>query len=277
MNKKITMTALMLSTMLTVSVPALSGSTSKISAENAAPKVAKVWLLGGQSNAHGISFANEVSQPNMGTVKFYDASKNALVDMRLGFGFDETRFGPEVGMAEVFAKEMPNEEHFILKYAWGDTDLYYDWRSPSMGGDVGVHYTCFINTINNGLKKLKDEGYETEICGMAWVQGENDCIYEYKADAYARNLYNLLHDLYEEFDCEFPVVISGEIEDASLRPYYKTVVRAKQAVAEAMDDVLYMSISDINVMKNDRWHYDGPSMLKAGQKFGTLLTKLNEQ
>jgi len=238
-------------------------------------RIAKVWLIGGQSNAHGVTYSADITQPDMGTVKYYDSHSNLIVPMRMGFGMDASRFGPEVGIAEILAQKMPNEEHFIIKYAWGNTDLYQDWRSPSAGGSKGIQYTAFVGAVKKGIMKLQNEGYKTEICGMAWVQGENDCIYEYKANEYAQNLYCLLHDFYAEFKCEFPVVLSGEIEESYYRPYHQKVVRAKRAVAEAMDGVVYMSISDINVMASDPWHYDGPSMLKAGQKFGTLLAKLN--
>lgn len=251
------------------------GTGLSVNAEEAHPKIARVWLIGGQSNAHGISFAHDIEAPAPDErVKIYRPQSDDFAPVTVGYGYDEMRFGPEVGMAQKLIEVMPDEEHFILKYAWGDTDIYADWRSPSMGGTVGGHYTNFITTIKSGLSTLETLGYAVEICGMAWMQGEKDAIRKIKADSYAENLVALFSDFRSEISAELPICIGKINEDSYLMPEHMTVIRAQQAVANAMEKVYFLDTSSLTVMGSDPWHYDGKSMLKLGNKFAEILTRL---
>ncbi len=238
-------------------------------------KIARVWLIGGQSNAHGISKASEIEAPEPDErVKIYRPQSDDFASVTVGYGYDETRFGPEVGMAQKLIESMPDEEHFILKYAWGDTDLYADWRSPSMGGEIGIRYQEFVRTVKDGLSAIAELGYTADICGMAWMQGERDAMLKVRADAYAENLVSLICDFRNEFQAEFPFCIGKINEDFNLMPEHRTVIRAQQAVANAMEKVYFVDTSDLAVMPSDPWHYNGESMLKLGNKFATVLTRI---
>lgn len=244
-------------------------------ADAGAEKTARVWLIGGQSNALGISLANDIEVPEPdGRIKIYERQSNDFSTVTVGYGFDETRFGPEVGMAQKLVGAMPDEEHFILKYAVGDTDVYADWRSPAMGGEEGVCYTEFMSTVRSGLSALQELGYKTEICGMAWMQGEKDAILKVKADCYAENLKSLFGDFRRELQADFPIAVGKINENEHLMPEYLKVIRAQQAVANAMEKVYWFDTSELNTMSSDPWHYNGESMLKLGTKFASVLTRL---
>lgn len=251
------------------------GTGLSVNAEEAQPKIARVWLIGGQSNAHGISFASDIEAPEPDErVKIYRPQSNDFAPVTVGYGYDETRFGPEVGMAQRLIEVMPDEEHFILKYAWGDTDLYCDWRSPSMGGTVGAHYTKFITTVKSGLSALKELGYTADICGMTWVQGGNDAKVKEMAECYAENLVLALNDFRKEIGADFQICIGKNNENGSLQPEFMTVIRAQRAVANAMNGVHFLDTSDLVVMASDPYHYDGNSMLQLGIKSATILTRI---
>ena len=245
-------------------------------------KVAHVYLIGGQSNAVGIAPVAGVVPPETDKVLFYGdggmgnrpfGDPIQFLPVEMGFGENINFFGPEVGIAGVLQREMAHNNNFIIKYAWGDTDLFADWRSPSSGEAVGGKYTAFVQTVHTGIEVLEAQGYKVRLSGMAWMQGEKDAMKKEKSEAYTQNLINFIQDIRQEFRADFPVVLGKINEDINLMPYHRTVILAQQAVANAMEGVYFMDTSELNVKATDAWHYDGESMLKLGEKFGTMLIR----
>lgn len=282
MNKKISVTALWV--LLFAGLLCESGAAfgPAVRAEESQSKIADVYLIGGQSNAAGIAPVAGVTPPQTDKVMFYgDGGMNNrpfgdpihFVPVAMGFGENINLFGPEVGLAGVLQAQKADRDNFIVKYAWGDTDIFADWRSPSLGGTIGGKYESFVQTVHTGLDVLTAQGYTINLCGLAWMQGEKDAISKEKAIAYTQNLMNLITDLRAEFDTDFPVVIGKINEDIHLMPYNRIVILAQQAAANAMDGVYFMDTSELRMKGNDPWHYDGESMLKLGAKFGEMLIR----
>ena len=121
-------------------------------------KNATVILLAGQSNASGCSL-DEYLQKNV-TAEKYEEYKNGYDNVYINYlsgakmsnefvkcatlqGEIEGGFGPELGLAEKLHELYPDETFFIIKCAWGGTNLYEQWLSPSGAGKTGELYQSF--------------------------------------------------------------------------------------------------------------------------------------
>ena len=176
---------------------------------------AKVIILAGQSNAAGCSHVEylqkSVSEEKFTEyeegydnvyINFFSTKKNmssGFVKCAIGQGDDESLFGPEVGMAEKLNELYPDQKFFIIKYAWSATSLFEDWLSPSSVGRTGSKYKQFEVFVNTSLKYLIDKGYDVEIEGMCWMQGESDSFSVENGVNYSNHLTNFIQDIRKEF------------------------------------------------------------------------------
>ena len=112
-------------------------------------KKAKVILLSGQSNAVGVGHIKYMP-------KYFD--DETISTFRTGYekvlihyishdienvGFEPVKvnqaeknkdtLGPEVGIAKKLTEKYPDEQFFIIKCAFGGSDMNMGWRSPSSG------------------------------------------------------------------------------------------------------------------------------------------------
>ena len=102
-------------------------------------KKAVVILLGGQSNASGCSL-DEYLERNVSAEKYAEYRNgydNVYINYLSGLhtsgefvkcatlqGEIEGGFGPELGLAEKLSETYPDTTFFIIKFAWGGTDLH---------------------------------------------------------------------------------------------------------------------------------------------------------
>ena len=133
-------------------------------------------------------------------------SKTGL--MGLGFGADESKFGPELTFAAYMKKHL-GEPILIIKAAWGGKSLHTDFRPPSAGPYVfpqavldrlekrgkdvavakaarvaatGVYYKKTIDHVQAVLSDIDSTvtGYDQkrgyELAGLVWFQGWNDMV-----------------------------------------------------------------------------------------------------
>ena len=148
-------------------------------------KKAMVILLGGQSNASGCSL-DEYLKINVTLEKYaeYDVGydnvyinyfvtgnneSQAFVKCATRQGEQAICFGPELGLAEKLHEMYPDEMFFIVKYAWGGTDLHTQWLSPSSFGKTGDLYKQFVKYVETSLNYLQSKNYDIEIAGMCWM------------------------------------------------------------------------------------------------------------
>ncbi len=119
-----------------------------------------VIFLGGQSNASGCS-SDEYLKKNVSAEKYaeYEGGYDNVYINYYASGANESQafvpcavrqgeaggcFGPELGLAEKLHEEHPDELFFIIKYAWGGTNLFEQWLSPSSDGKTGELYRAFV-------------------------------------------------------------------------------------------------------------------------------------
>jgi hypothetical protein len=257
-------------------------------------KKVKVILLGGQSNASGCSSDDYLKQ-NV-SAEQYAAYQNGYDNVYINYfasGTNESHgfvrcaakqgetggfFGPELGMAEKLNELYPDETFFIIKWAWGGTNLYEQWRSPSSGGEVGPLYNSFVEYAKHSLEYLTIKGYDVSVEAMCWMQGEADSMEEESTLNYDENLSNFIGDVRAEFSDYASnngiAFVDAYIADSFFWKHYIKLNQAKQTVADSspmnvvIDTIAHgLSITEEPVGEPDIAHYDSLSEIKLGHLF----------
>lgn len=258
-------------------------------------KSAKVILLGGQSNASGCSHT-EYLEKNVSSEKFaeYENGYNNVyinyfatgTNQSLGFVKCATNqgeaggcFGPELGMAERLNQLYPDETFFIIKWAWGGTDLHTKWLSPSSRGKTGELYKHFVAFVSASLEYLEKKNYDIKIEGMCWMQGESDSFSVSDGTLYEERLNNLISDLRKTFsayaDDDGIAFIDATIADNPIYWVYCDLVNAsKESVADSSPlNILIdtnsegLTCTEEPEQNPDIAHYDSMSEIKLGHLF----------
>ena len=257
-------------------------------------KEATVILLAGQSNAAGCS-RDEYLQKNVSPEQYekytdgfdnvyinYFASatneSHAFVKCEACQGEWGGFFGPELGLAEKLSETFPDQTFFIIKYAWGGTNLYEQWRSPSSGGEVGPLYNSFVEYTKNSLEYLTLKGYDVSVEAMCWMQGESDSMEEQHAIDYEENLSNLVSDIRAEFapyaSNDGIAFVDAYIAATIFWKHYIQLNQSKQAVADSspmnvvIDTIEHgLSVTEEPAGEPDIAHYDSLSEIKLGHLF----------
>ena len=252
-------------------------------------KKVKVILLGGQSNASGCSHISELSKNIDSTkmleyekgyeniyINYYDDNGNnksdGFVNVKIGQGANIQLFGPELGMGEKLSELYPNETIFIIKYAWGGSNLHTQWN-PN-GGKL---YQAFIKFTKESMEYLKSKNYDAKIVSMMWMQGESDANLYY-AHEYEDNLLDMIgsirSSLKEYIAREGMYFIDAYISDSPFWISYVKINKAKSNVCNKSD--LNICIDTIKegltydkepVSSPDLAHYDSISEIKLGHLF----------
>jgi len=235
-------------------------------ARAADPVPVKVFLLAGQSNMSGRAPASGLPtalQAPQGDVLFYYAS--SLTTLRPGSGTD---FGPEVTFGRTVADAFPSETFAPIKYAVGGTDLNNDW-DPSGGSS----YTNFRNKVTDGLAALTSAGYEPEIVGMLWTQGERDAKTGRTAAQYEADLNEFIADMRTNYGTVLPFFLSRLPDGQTNIPAAAlTEIRRAQANVATSDPLAYMIDTDGFGLKGDKLHFDAAGQVALGQAFGQTYT-----
>ena len=257
-------------------------------------KKATVIFLAGQSNAAGCS-RDEYLQKNVSPEqyeKYATGFENVYINYFAsatneshGFVTSEAcqgewggYFGPELGLAEKLNEAFPDQTFFIIKYAWGGTNLYEQWRSPSAGGEVGPLYNSFVEYAANSLEYLTLKGYDVSVEAMCWMQGESDSLEEQHAIDYEENLSCFVEDIRAEFapyaSNNGIAFVDAYIAATIFWKHYVRLNQSKQAVADSspINTVINtiehgLSVTEEPVDEPDIAHYDSLSEIKLGHLF----------
>jgi hypothetical protein len=259
-------------------------------------KDAVVILLGGQSNASGCSL-DEYLRRNVTEEKYAEYQNgydhvyiNYLAGLNVSNGFVKCstaqgeaggHFGPELGMAEKLHEMYPDETVFIIKYAWGGSDLYSQWLSPSSKGKTGDLYKQFVAYVETSLQYLVSKNYNIRIEGMCWMQGESDAFQVKTASEYGIHLDNFIQDVRKTFsqyaaDDGIAFVDAYIAENPAFWVYYEMVNNGKREVAErsplnVVVDTDMLVCTEEPADNPDIPHYDSLSEIKLGHMFAEQL------
>ena len=268
--------------------------------ENGNGQKAKVILLAGQSNASGCS-RDEYLQKNVTPEKYaefqagYDnvyinyyvsGSNESKAFVKCGAKQGELNgfFGPELGMAEKLNELYPNEKFFIIKYAWGGTNLFKQWLSPSSKGKTGDLYKAFTSYVETSINYLRSKNYDVDIAGMCWMQGESDSLSVEHGTKYETHLRNFIKDMRKDFskyaNGDIPFVDAYIADNPAYWVYYDLVNASKRKVAETVPNTALVDTIAHGLTCNeepedapDLAHYDSLSGLKLGNLFIEELVK----
>ena len=264
-------------------------------------KKATVILLGGQSNASGCS-RDDYLQKNVSQEKYaeyhngYDNvyinyfvsgtnQSQAFVKCAALQGETGGFFGPELGIAEKLHETRPNELFFIVKYAWGGTNLFEQWLSPSSKGKTGKLYNAFVDYVTASVNYLAAKNYDITIEAMCWMQGESDSFSVENATNYQTHLSNFIKDIRKQFTTyavqDGIAFIDAYIADSPMYWVYCDLVNAsKKAVAEqsqrnALIDTIAHGLTCDKEPEGtpDMAHYDSASQIKLGHLFAEEVCK----
>jgi hypothetical protein len=218
---------------------------------SAIAKPLKVYLLAGQSNmqgsAHQSTFAAIGDDPESAPLlkEILDESGKPVVSpnswvayrtgrngadttvhgrVKVGYGFDENRIGPEYGFG-LHLDRVLDEPVLIIKTAWGGKSLAIDFRPPSAGPylpgerekaggnlpsqkEVGHYYREMIRFVRETLKDSEsikkvvpdyDPNDGFDLAGFAWFQGWNDMCNRHHIAQYTDNMVHFITDVRKEF------------------------------------------------------------------------------
>lgn len=257
-------------------------------------KEATVILLGGQSNASGCSL-DEYLKRNISPEK-YTEYQNGYDNVYINFlsganksqefvkcstlqGELDGSFGPELGLAEKLNKLYPDRTFFIIKCAWGGTNLYAQWLSPSSSGKTGKLYQQFVAYVESSLEYLVSKNYDVKIEGMCWMQGESDSLTVDTSTSYGVHLTNFIKDIRKEFS-EYASLDGIAFIDAYIAAnpaywvYYEAVNQGKLEVAQlsplnVVIDTITAGLScALEPEENpDIPHYDSLSQIQLGHLY----------
>ena len=152
-------------------------------------RIAEVYLIGGQSNATGQGYVENMLDSmkiNKGVMIFHSGAPH------LNSGFpaynwqpmhqaseSPDRFGPELGFASVIESSLPNSQIAVIKHAHSGTNLYAEWnpgKNVDDSSNWGIQFKEFMKTVTAGLDSLRQRGYEPVVKGMLWQQGEQEAL-----------------------------------------------------------------------------------------------------
>lgn len=217
-----------------------------------AEKPLQVYILAGQSNmqgsAHKSTFAAIGDDPQTAALlrEILDRNGDPVVcdnawityqtkrgnadtvlqgKVKVGYGFDGNRIGPEYAFGITIDKSL-DEPILIIKTAWGGKSLAVDFRPPSSGPyapsarekesgrvpakeTVGHYYREMIRFVQATLKDSESirkvvPGYEPKqgykLSGFVWFQGWNDMCNRHHMQQYTGNMIHFISDVRKEFD-----------------------------------------------------------------------------
>ena len=265
--------------------------------EKDAEGTAKVILIGGQSNAVGVSqnaelrkkidadkyqeYLNGYSNVQIMYDNCSGNASNTFVNTKLGQAVNVAAFGPELGIAEYLAEHFPDEKFYIIKYAMGGSVLETQWYNAATGS-VGELLTGFTSFVQKGLAEIEAQGLTPKIIGFVWNQGESDAIWLPQSFRYYANqegLVNYVRTTFADYASAkgigfMDAGIVGNIWNA-----YKNVNMQKYEFSLTSPINFYIETTDYEIINtleenNDVAHYDSLGMIKLGQLYGAEIAKM---
>lgn len=302
MRKPLFFMSLVLSMLLCACGNSSSPTTNHTTIDSTSSEEAKkvdVIFLAGQSNMEGHTHISELQKKLTPTqfqyyssemttrIKFYcDNGKNksnGFTKVYLGQGFNASRYGPEIGIAETLEKANLKREVILIKFCLGGTNIYSDWKSfsSSTSNSGSKLFNEFLDFGDTAIAELEDMGLEVNLRGLCWMQGESDATQDRMTEKYEEYEKNLFDDIYQYFEDkvedEFHI-FDAYISDCSTWKNYAAINQAKENnaaknpnhhIIDTLSEGLEYDSEPTSGV--DYFHYDSLSMIKLGQLFGEQI------
>jgi hypothetical protein len=234
------------------------------------PDTTYVILMGGQSNMVGAGKNEDIPSFTFSEDIEY-----------LNFGLDgnrtsTNRFGPEVGIAKLMAKEFPGQKFLLLKYAQGGASLLdwapeYDSIKAKITGNerFGNMYSIFKSKIDS-----LDATGQYKFKAFLWMQGERDARIPEAGVNYFENFKNLVESVRDDTSTPNLPVLFGMVNPPRERyPALDTVRWAQSHIASVDKSVFKIETDDLEKW-DDNLHYSSIGQEKLGRRFGEQLIEI---
>jgi lysophospholipase L1-like esterase len=237
-----------------------------------------VFLLSGQSNMTGYSaLVSDLTADQKKTVDnvmiYMDADGDAAkkkkwLTLGPGFGATSSNLGPELSFGRTLSDSMPGKKIAFIKDAVGGTYLSKTngWLPPSSNnGTGGTLYKNMMTAIDAAMKSIgsafDSTQYTPRWAGFVWLQGENDALDQTSANAYEKNLTNLIKDIRAKVNVADLPVILPLIAVQSIWPYNSTVRAADVTVKQKLPNI---DTLDTKEFPSDGIHFKAAGYWKIG-------------
>jgi len=272
-------------------------------------KPVDVYLIGGQSNATGQGYMANLPQgvvPDQRVMLFHSsgnlksgAEPNTWIPLRQASESPD-RFGPELGFGNRLQELRPDRKIAIIKHAWSGTNLYRDWAPGKTAADRdnwGRQFKMFVETVEAGLKGLREQGYEPTIRGMLWQQGESDVsgkpaqgesVFTGKpAEDYGKNLAHFIGRVREQFQCPNMLFVYGYVLPPPCKGEGRDLVRkgekdvdqdsgsppaVKGAFVVETDDLSHRAADANTKYPGDHVHFGTAGTLELGRRMAEKIS-----
>lgn len=245
----------------------------------------KVFIMAGQSNMAGCDDVRNVDPMWTGQiddVKMYwgNSASPGFESLQTGTSgapcSDEAPqfyFGPEISFGSDMSIVFPEDDIVIIKFAVGGSDMFSQWTTPTREfPNGGVLWNELKFTIDAALAQLTEMGYQYDIAGFLWMQGESDCDKRYRARKYAGNLTKFIASMRIHLGQPNMPFILGRIRDAG-QPHTEMVREAQVYVAGNIPNVYWFDTDDLGMLP-DGIHYDEEGMIELGHRFADIVQLL---
>lgn len=243
-------------------------------------KTVDLFIWAGQSNAQGWT-GNAAAYPEdkegldesillHWTFFGKESSAGEWVQMQPQRGrYPAGHFGPEVSFSRELKKA--NYHPAIFKYCLGGTGLARDWKAPGAGGI----YDHMVKDLQSAIATLNQKGYDVNIRGLIWIQGESDAGDENAAAAYGANLKRMIDHLRTEvLHREDLKIILGVDEQHTFVQQRPVVVEAQKHLAEQDPNIIYTSMYDLP--KADATHLTPEGLIEHGKRIFSAFKMIND-
>lgn len=258
-----------------------------------------VYLIGGQSNATGQGYLRNLPpevKPDPRVRLFHSgrphldsgAEPRTWIPLR-GASESPDRFGPELGFGNRLQELEPQRRIAVIKHAHSGSNLHEDWapgRDPADRGAWGPQFLVFVETVEAGLRALREQGFAPVLRGMLWQQGESDAKNADAARDYGRNLGRFIRRVREQFAAPELLFVYGYVLPPGTEAIGRTAVRVGQRqVAQgsrtplairgahlvATDDLSHRADDQDTIHPDDHLHFGTAGTYELGRRMAERM------
>lgn len=218
-----------------------------------------VWIIAGQSNTMSGSPADvpgwcQIVPSNVEYWVESDYPNFSWISQYTNFA-SQQNFGPEVLLAYQLATYFPNEQHLIIRFSKGGTNLYTQWCKDC------VYYERLL-AIVDWLTSGRNPQYKA----MIWIQGEGDSVEVNPAITYKTKLTEMVAGIRSHLNAStMPVLILPT--DVLEVPYTYIFNVSQGQIDFCREDIRCRIISNSGLVRyTDDVHYTSGSQLTIGAR-----------
>ncbi len=233
----------------------------------------KVFVIAGQSNAAGggllvdLPASLNISQNNL--YQYRQELSGGVVESTnwealrprpmpgAGYGIELT-----FGLA---MEQRLGEPVAVIKVAANGSGLWNRWLPEE--DDL---YPWMTEKVNSALGQLESLGYQADLSGFLWIQGENDAGFQQFSEVYDDNLATLASAVRTDLNApNLPFVLNQAHVDLA-RPH-TALLRTSQQNAADLDPNMFMINADDLQLTFDSTHFTAPMFFELGRRFADVL------